>query len=155
MLSLTILFITHVYPCWFSIKIKGTNFISKYAQVQKTTTSEHENTKTFPYFPFWPGWIFKFFFSHFRKSEFGGFEKQEIKLFWPFKDLVKVSCAPPQYRVTNYGAHPPPPNLKVALRSLCIYTQNYRVAVYLANNYLRGYNTTKNVYDKNIIHLNN
>ena len=57
MLLLTILFVTHVYPCWFSIKIKGTNFISKYAQVKKNT-SERENTKTFLYFPFSPGWIF-------------------------------------------------------------------------------------------------
>ena len=24
------------------------------------------------------------FFPNFRKSEFGGFEKQEIKLFWPY-----------------------------------------------------------------------
>ena len=80
MLSLTILFVMYVYRCWFSIKIKGTNFISKYAQVQKKI---HLNVKIpRPFF------IFCFrrdgflnFFPNFWKSEFGGFEKQEIKLF--------------------------------------------------------------------------
>ena len=77
MLSLTILFVTHVYPCWFSIKIKGTNFISKYAQVQKETF-ERENTKTFFYFSFAPRWIFKFFFSIFEKLSLVGSKNRKL-----------------------------------------------------------------------------
>ena len=30
---------------------------------------------------------FLIFFPNFRKSEFGWFEKQEIKLFWPNLDI--------------------------------------------------------------------
>ena len=77
MLSLTILFVTHVYLCWFSIKIKGTNFISKYAQVQKETF-ERENTKTFLYFSFAPRWIFKNFFSIFENLSLVGSKNRKL-----------------------------------------------------------------------------
>ena len=77
MLSLTILLVTHMYPCWFSIKIKGTNFILKYAQVQKKTF-ERENTKTFLYFPFSLGWIFKIFFPIFENLSSAGLKNRKL-----------------------------------------------------------------------------
>ena len=40
--------------------------------------------RPFPIFRFRRDGFF-YFFSNFRKSEFGGFEKQEIKLFWPYQ----------------------------------------------------------------------
>ena len=74
MFSVTILFLTHVYPCWFLIKIKGTDFISKYAQVQKEMF-EWENAKTFLYFPFLPGWIF---FSIFENLSSVGLKNRKL-----------------------------------------------------------------------------
>ena len=59
--------------CWFWIIIKGTNFILKYAQVQKKSFKQ-ENAKAFPYFPFSDG----FFFSIFENLSSAGSKNRKL-----------------------------------------------------------------------------
>ena len=80
MLPLTILFVTHVYPCWFSIKIKGTNFISKYAQVKKKVFDQENVETLILYFLFSPGWMFKFF-SSFENLNSAGLKNRKLNYF--------------------------------------------------------------------------
>ena len=69
----------------FQSKLKA-QISSRNMHKYKKKTFKGENVKTFLCFQFSDG-FFKFLLN-FRKSEFGGFKKQEIKLFWTNKTLT-------------------------------------------------------------------
>ena len=58
-------------------------FDQNYSRKCTSTKKKNGLNVKIPFFIlFSPRWI-----NNFRKSEFGGFEKQEIKLFWPYNKL--------------------------------------------------------------------